>query len=194
MHGSTAKAVSARLRILHAATRRFGDDENTARFLAALDVGKDDLLAFVSERLERRAGPVVAAVAELADAAIPLEAAVAQLFVPPVAARLAARKRTAGLYDFDDMLTLVNEALAGPRGAELVATLRQRYRLAVIDEFQDTDQIQWEIFRTIFDERAAAPLYLVGDPKQAIYGFRGADVATYVGPARPWRRPTRRTS
>ena len=62
----------------------------------------------------------------------------------------------------------------------MTATLRQRFRLAIVDEFQDTDQIQWEIFRTIFDERAARPLYLVGDPKQAIYGFRGADVATYV--------------
>ena len=99
----------------------------------------------------------MAAVAELADAAIPLEAAVAQLFVPPVAARLAARKRAAGLYDFDDMLTLVNEALNGPRGAELTATLRQRYRLAIVDEFQDTDQIQWEIFRTLFDDRASRP-------------------------------------
>ena len=182
MHGSTAKAVSARLRTLHAATHRFAEDGNTGRFLGTLDLpaGKDDLLAFVSERLERRTGPVVAAVAELADAAIPLEAAVAQLFVPPVAARLAARKHAAGLYDFDDMLTLVNDALAGPRGAELTATLRQRFRLAIVDEFQDTDQVQWEIFRTIFDERAARPLYLVGDPKQAIYGFRGADVATYL--------------
>ena len=182
MHGSTAKAVSARLRMLHAATHRFESDGNTGRFLANLDlvVGKDDLLAFVGDRLEGRTGPVVAAVAELADAAIPLEAAVAQLFVPPVAVRLAARKRTAGLYDFDDMLTLVNDALRGPRGSELTATLRQRYRLAIVDEFQDTDQIQWEIFRTIFDDSAARPLYLVGDPKQAIYGFRGADVATYV--------------
>ncbi len=182
MHGSTAKAVGARLRALHAAARRFDGDENTARFLAALDVpaGKDDLLAFVTARLEGRTGPAVAAVAELADAAIPLEAAVAQLFVPPVAVRLAARKRAAGLYDFDDMLTLVNEALGGPRGADLIATLRQRFRLAIVDEFQDTDPIQWEIFRTIFDDRARRPLYLVGDPKQAIYGFRGADVATYL--------------
>ena len=182
MHGSTAKAVSARLRMLHAATQRFNGDGNTGQLLATLDllVGKDDLLAFVGERLEGRTGPVVAAVAELADAAIPLEAAVAQLFVPPVAVRLAARKKAAGLYDFDDMLTLVNEALKGPRGSELTATLRERYRMAVVDEFQDTDQIQWEIFRTLFDDRAERPLYLVGDPKQAIYGFRGADVATYV--------------
>src|SRR5262249_50200555 len=60
------------------------------------------------------------------------------------------------------------------------------YRLAVIDEFQDTDPVQWDIFRAIFLQGAGAgagaeprPLYVVGDPKQAIYGFRGADVSTY---------------
>jgi exodeoxyribonuclease V beta subunit len=180
--GRKAAAVRRRLVMLHEATHRFHGNGNIARFLAALDVPVvgEDLLAFVTERFTGKSTEVRAAVAELADAAIPLEAAVAQLFVPPVAARLAARKRTAGLYDFDDMLTLVNDALKGPRGSELTATLRQRYRLAIVDEFQDTDQTQWEIFRTVFDDRAARPLYLVGDPKQAIYGFRGADVATYV--------------
>ena len=180
--GRKAAAVRRRLVTLHEATRRFHGDRNIARFLAALDVPVvgEDLLAFVMERFTGRSTEVSAAVAELADAAIPLEAAVAQLFVPPVAARLAARKRAAGLYDFDDMLTLVDEALRGPRGLELTATLRQRYKLAIVDEFQDTDQVQWAIFRKIFDDGAGRPLYLVGDPKQAIYGFRGADVATYV--------------
>ena len=80
------------------------------------------------------------------------------------------------------MLLLVDEALRGPRGAELAATLRARFRLAVIDEFQDTDPVQWQIFRTIFlDGGDPRPLYLVGDPKQSIYGFRGADVSTYDG-------------
>ena len=68
--------------------------------------------------------------------------------------RLQARKRAAGLYDFDDMLALVDEALRGPRGGELAASLRRRYRLAVIDEFQDTDPVQWQIFRTIFLDAA----------------------------------------
>ena len=180
--GRKAGGVRRRLLTLHEATQRFDGDGNTARFLAALDVlvVGEDLLAFVVERFIGKSTEVRAAIAELADAAISLDAAVAQLFVPPVAARLAARKQAAGLYDFDDMLTLVNDALKGPRGNELTATQRQRYRLAIVDEFQDTDQIQWEIFRTLFDDRAHRPLYLVGDPKQAIYGFRGADVATYV--------------
>ncbi len=181
LHAQTAKAVAARLSALYQAARRLEADGDTARFLAALDVGKEDLLAFVVDRLGRRtASDVSALVEDLAEVAIPLEAAAAQLFVPPVAARLAARKRAAGLYDFDDMLTLVAEALRGPGGENLIATLRNRYKLAIVDEFQDTDKVQWEIFRTIFDDGAGRPIYLVGDPKQAIYGFRGADVTTYA--------------
>ena len=126
--------------------------------------------------------PLLAHIEALADAAVPLATAVAQRFGPLVEERLRARKRAAGLFDFDDMLLLVDEALRGPRGAELAATLRARYRLAVIDEFQDTDPVQWQIFRTIFLEGGdPRPLYLVGDPKQSIYGFRGADVSTYDG-------------
>ena len=112
-------------------------------------------------------------------AAVPLDTAVGQGFGPLVAERLEARKRAAGLYDFDDMLLLVAAALRGPRGAELSATLRRRFKLAIVDEFQDTDPIQWEIFRTVWGE-SGGPLYLVGDAKQSIYGFRGADVATYA--------------
>src|SRR5262249_22057800 len=59
-------------------------------------------------------------------------------------------------------------------------SLRRRYRLAIIDEFQDTDGVQWQIFQTIFHDSAGKnPLVVIGDPKQAIYGFRGADVSTY---------------
>ncbi len=60
-------------------------------------------------------------------------------------------------------------------------TLRARYRCALIDEFQDTDAVQWRIFRRLFVERATPHfLYVIGDPKQAIYAFRGADVYTYL--------------
>jgi exodeoxyribonuclease V beta subunit len=115
-----------------------------------------------------------------ADAAVPLEMAVAQLFLPHVQDTLVTRKAASGQYDFDDMLRLVADGLRGAAGAALVETLRRRYRLAVIDEFQDTDDVQWEIFQTIFHgSRGENPLYVIGDPKQSIYGFRGADVATY---------------
>lgn len=114
-------------------------------------------------------------------AVISLDAVVAQLFLPRVRERARENKRLAGEYDFQDMLDLVAESLEGSRGEELVQTLRARYRCALIDEFQDTDDVQWRIFRRIFFESGGVnPLYIIGDPKQAIYGFRGADVETYL--------------
>src|SRR5262249_9193752 len=75
---------------------------------------------------------------------------------------------------------LVAEALRGPGGPALIGELRDRYRLAIIDEFQDTDTVQWDIFRLVFaDSGGTNPLYVIGDPKQSIYGFRGADLPTY---------------
>lgn len=79
----------------------------------------------------------------------------------------------------NDALIGLREVLRGPSRDSLIAALRARYRVALIDEFQDTDPVQWEIFETLFGTDAST-LVLVGDPKQAIYGFRGADVATYV--------------
>ena len=62
-----------------------------------------------------------------------------------------------------------------------MASLRSRFKVALIDEFQDTDPVQWEIFSTLFDgPDTGTSLVLVGDPKQAIYAFRGADVHTYL--------------
>ena len=146
---------------------------------------KFDVFSYVERHLPTppAGGPAARlkeAMLTFADAAVPLELAVAQLFLPHVQEVLAARKAAAGWYDFDDMLRTVADALRGPSGVALIETLRRRYRLAVIDEFQDTDDVQWEIFRTIFQgSDGKNPLYVIGDPKQSIYGFRGADVATY---------------
>ncbi len=98
--------------------------------------------------------------------------------LPPVRARLAALKADEGLFDFDDMVLDVRAALEGPGGEGLVARLRATYKAALIDEFQDTDAAQWEIFRRIFHVEGHR-LVLIGDPKQAIYGFRGGDLPTY---------------
>jgi exodeoxyribonuclease V beta subunit len=84
---------------------------------------------------------------------------------------------------FDDLLERLHAALHGPAGQELARSIRQRYPAALIDEFQDTDPRQLAIFERIY----AAPntsLFLIGDPKQAIYSFRGADVFSYVAAAR----------
>jgi exodeoxyribonuclease V beta subunit len=97
--------------------------------------------------------------------------------------RLAQVKRERGQQSFEDMILRVDEALdekLNPGAASLVASLR-RYRYAVVDEFQDTDPIQWRIFRRIFVEGGGDHrLFVVGDPKQAIFGFRGADLHTFL--------------
>jgi exodeoxyribonuclease V beta subunit len=122
-----------------------------------------------------------AAVAEVARVTPTLEALLVHELLPPVRDALARRKREMGLFDFDDMLALVDDALAGPHGDTLRRTLRARFKVALIDEFQDTDDVQWSIFRRLFFESdGACRLVLVGDPKQAIYRFRGADVHTYL--------------
>ncbi len=79
------------------------------------------------------------------------------------------------------MIAQVWKALNGERGTVLLKRLRQQYKVALIDEFQDTDDLQWRIFKRIFlDSDRQNLLYVIGDPKQAIYAFRGADVNAYL--------------
>ena len=96
---------------------------------------------------------------------------------------LAHIKRERGLRSYEDMLTLMDQGLdpAFNAGAHLlVEKLRDRFRYAIVDEFQDTDPLQWRIFRRIFVAGGHSHLVIVGDPKQAIFGFRGADLPTYL--------------
>jgi exodeoxyribonuclease V beta subunit len=94
-------------------------------------------------------------------------------------AELVARKQRLQAQSFDDLLTQLAAALRGPRGERLAATIRERWPAALVDEFQDTDPVQFGIFRAIYDG-TDAPVFLVGDPKQAIYSFRGADIFAYL--------------
>jgi len=89
------------------------------------------------------------------------------------------RKRLRRLLDYDDLLTRLRDALVHPeRGPAAQERVRSRYRVVLVDEFQDTDPVQWEILRTAFHGHRT--LVLIGDPKQAIYAFRGADLVTYL--------------
>ncbi len=81
---------------------------------------------------------------------------------------------------FHDQLTLLHQALRGDQGEALAEGLRQRFPVAMIDEFQDTDALQYGIFRQLYFDRPATGLTLIGDPKQAIYSFRGGDIFTYL--------------
>src|SRR5690554_468073 len=104
----------------------------------------------------------------------------------PIADEMKRRKQSEGLYTYDDMLKLVDESLARTTGGaaseqSFLASLRAQYRYALIDEFQDTDPVQWNIFHRLFvQDTHSHRLFLIGDPKQAIYKFRGADVWTYL--------------
>lgn len=80
----------------------------------------------------------------------------------------------------DEMLHRVNQALESPAFAEAV---RRKYQAAIIDEFQDTDPVQWSIFKRAFVGHLKT-VYLVGDPKQSIYAFRSADIYTYLDAAK----------
>ena len=108
-------------------------------------------------------------------------AALRRRLVDRVAVELDRRRATAGSLSFDDVLTRLRDALTGDRGTAAIDAVHRRFRVALIDEFQDTDPVQWEIFRSLFgDDASGTTLVMVGDPKQAIYGFRGANVHTYL--------------
>ncbi len=89
------------------------------------------------------------------------------------------RKRRQQIIDYDDMLLRLARTLADPVTGHIArARLRARYKVVLVDEFQDTDPVQWGILRDAFHGHRT--LVLIGDPKQAIYGFRGADVHAYL--------------
>jgi exodeoxyribonuclease V beta subunit len=99
----------------------------------------------------------------------------------------ARRKERRGVLGFEDLLERVHAALAGRAGEELAKTLRARFRAVLVDEFQDTDPTQAEIFERVFAV-GEHPMFLIGDPKQAIYSFRGADVFGYLAAGKGARR------
>jgi exodeoxyribonuclease V beta subunit len=98
--------------------------------------------------------------------------------------RLDELKRERQLVGFDDLIRDLANALEGAQGDALASELQGQYAVALVDEFQDTDPRQWRIFQRLFAQRRehdrVRALFLIGDPKQAIYRFRGGDVATYV--------------
>lgn len=93
---------------------------------------------------------------------------------------VAREKRRRGELGFDDMLSRLDSALRSESGEVLAAAIRTRFPVAMIDEFQDTDPQQYRIFRRIWHHQPETALLLIGDPKQAIYAFRGADIFTYM--------------
>jgi len=96
---------------------------------------------------------------------------------------LEVQKQRRAELGFDDLLIRLDAALQGPGGERLAALIHQQFPVAMIDEFQDTDPVQYRIFDAIYRVNELLTdrgLFLIGDPKQAIYSFRGADINTYL--------------
>ena len=89
-----------------------------------------------------------------------------------------AEKEKNKMQTYDDMLRSVREAVCVPNSS-LKKQLQKKYTFAIIDEFQDTNQKQWDTFKAVFMEDADHTIIVVGDPKQSIYSFQGADVNVY---------------
>ena len=96
-----------------------------------------------------------------------------------VRTELPVRKQKRNVMFFDDLLLRLRDALQNESGSALTSAIREKFKAALIDEFQDTDPIQYAIFHAIFGQEDPI-LYLIGDPKQAIYSFRGADIFAYI--------------
>jgi exodeoxyribonuclease V beta subunit len=101
-------------------------------------------------------------------------------FAHEVREEIERRKRRLGILSYDDLLSRLADALAD-EDAPARERMRQRWRVVLVDEFQDTDPKQWEVLDRAFSGHAT--MVLIGDPKQAIYAFRGGDVVTYLAAA-----------
>ena len=109
------------------------------------------------------------------------EAAVRMMFALDFITELDRRKRRRGVLGYDDLLTRLADALAEPDSAA-VSRMSQRWSVVMVDEFQDTDPVQWDVIDRAF--RGRSTVVLIGDPKQAIYAFRGGDIVTYLKAAK----------
>lgn len=103
-------------------------------------------------------------------------------WVTQIRACIRNEKENKGWLDYDDLIQIVSKGIQ-EADEDFVQLIREVYKVALIDEFQDTDRDQFEIFKRLYTNFGT--LYLIGDPKQAIYGFRGADIHTYLV-ARNW--------
>ncbi len=195
----------------------FASDEPLPESLAALEFfSSSEIKAGTGARSESPTHPFFARCENVGGREKDFLAGLRIDFLAYAKAELPRRKERRKAQSFDDLLTRLRDTLTGPGALDLVREVRSKYQAALIDEFQDTDPVQYEIFRRLFadpnpasgapgtgtvacrreesrrtgartkassrrDSGAPLPLlFLIGDPKQAIYGFRGADIFTYL--------------
>ena len=192
-HGNRPLAVSAQLALLDLDAARPASAaviEDMTRLLAQLDEAQMPALALrvhqVLLRLHREQGDLAAALHHF-EHVHALELRVREMRTDlqsrVLADRVELEQARRAQMGFNDLLTRLDAALAGPNGVRLAELIRTQFPVALIDEFQDTDAVQYRIFDTVYrvkDNRDDIALILIGDPKQAIYAFRGADIYTYL--------------
>ena len=128
-----------------------------------------------------KALPLIKAAKRAAKAADDLEWAWRNEALAEARKKVTVRLRKANALSFNDLIGMLDQALHGPAGDQIAERLRKRWKVALVDESQDTDPRQLAIFEKIFNAPAELDqsLVLIGDPKQSIYGFRGADLEAY---------------
>ncbi len=124
--------------------------------------------------------PLFAQLETLLSQSVPVREVLLGRALKEVSERLTQAKAQYQLQTFDDLLTDLSDALNSDKGDALSAAINQQFPVAMIDEFQDTDPLQYGIFSSLYADQENTALVMIGDPKQAIYAFRGADIFTYI--------------
>ncbi len=154
-------------------TRDYAIPDNLVRF-------RQDVLMEKTKKGEPPISGLFTACETLLDASLSIKEQVLARAINWIKERLSKTKSKSMELSFDDLLLNLSHALSGPAQEALASRIREAYPVAMIDEFQDTDPMQYRIFKTIYAQQPTTGLFMIGDPKQAIYGFRGADIFTYI--------------
>jgi exodeoxyribonuclease V beta subunit len=147
--------------------------------------GQQELIEQTKSGEESPHHPLFEQIDELLGDPLSFKALLQAELLERIRCRFTALKQQTQQLSFDDLLSHLADALGKANGEHLAAGIIEQYPVAMIDEFQDTDPQQYRIFSRLYLNRAELAqkrlaLLLIGDPKQAIYGFRGADIFTYI--------------
>lgn len=145
-----------------------------------LDKFRQSVLLDKTKKGEPPRHALFVAIDELFDEPLTLRDLIMARALSEIRLSIQQEKRQRAELGFDDLLSRLDSALQSEGGERLAQAIRQRYPVAMIDEFQDTDPQQYRIFQKLYVGRPECGLLLIGDPKQAIYAFRGADIFTYM--------------
>ena len=159
------------------------DDLYVRRFHRRARVGGPPIKRAEALRIARAAVDNPMAELEPRDEPTESTAAMRYRLAKAVRVELEQRKRRLAIMTYDDLLTRLKNTLEGPSAEAARERLSSRFDVVLVDEFQDTDPIQWEIVRSRVRRKGASRSCSIADPKQAIYAFRGADVYAYLNAA-----------